>query len=211
MLRAMMVVMAVCILGTAPASAQESDIRVGFGVSVAQNLSLVPAPDGASGYTPISFATVSVPVFLTKNFRIEPEVGYLSGSRERTYSDKTTSTSSFSQIRFGAAVHYFLDKVGGSENVTMYIGPEVAFSPISSKSKSATAGATEDTYSQSNTVLGIVLGGEYFFAKRFSAGAAVHLNYLIIGEEDPLLSVYSDVSESYINVATALQFRFYFN
>ncbi len=210
MVRVMMVLIVACMLGSVASQAQESDIRVGFGVSMSQSV-LVYAVDQEHAYTPWSFATVSIPVFLTKNFRIEPEVGYLSGSHERTYFDKTTSTASFTQMRLGAGVHYFIDRVGGAENVSLYLGPEFALAPMSTKSKPSSPGSKESTTSQSNTLLGFVLGGEYSFAKRFSVGTAVHWSYIIIGEEDPLSSTYSEVSESYLNISTSIRFRFYFN
>jgi hypothetical protein len=193
------------------ARAQDSDVRVGLGVSMTQNLSILGTDNL---FYPVNFTSFSIPLFLTKNFRVEPVFGMVTHSFERTYTDNSVSSNSSSQMRIGAGFHYMFRNIGGSESVMAYVGPHVDFLPYSDKSKGSSPTSVEVTTTRSDLVLGLACGGEYFFAKCFSLGTDVQFNYISIGEEsvspDPTPST-STVKEHFMNISTAVTARLYFN
>mgnify|MGYP003382692820 CR=1 FL=1 len=194
------------------ARAQESDVRIGLGVSIAQSLIFVSSSDET--FYPLGYTAFSVPIMLTKNFRIEPSFGALTHSFERTYTDNTSRTNSSSQLRIGAGLQYLFRNLGGAENVMAWLGPRVEFLPTTYKSKASTPSATEITTSQTNLILGLAVGGECFLAKSFSLGAEAQFNYISIGEVSESGSTtpptWTD-KESFLNIGTAITARVYFN
>jgi hypothetical protein len=191
--------------------AQDSDVRIGFGTSIGQNIFI----DGSKStmYMPLSFNTFTIPIFLTKNFRIEPALGILTYSRTAEYTDGMSVTSTSSQLRLGAGLHYVLRPIAGAADVSLYVGPHFAVTPLSSKSKSNQPNAIEYTRSQSNLIVGLQFGGEYWVGKQFTVGSEVQFNYLKIGEEEtsPTSTSTYTISESYMNISTSITLRFYFN
>ena len=188
--------------------AQESDVRVGLGVSFAQNLFIGST---TNLYYPVNFTTFSIPLFLTKNFRIEPDFGLLTYSDERTLSDKSVDGRSSTQMRIGMALQYMIRNLGGSENVAAYVGPHVDILPTSTKD--TFTGSVDRTSSRTDLVIGLECGGEYSFAKCFSIGGEVQLNYIGIGETttSPPSSSTTSESEHFINVSSSVVVRWFFN
>lgn len=181
----------------------QSDSRIGLGVRL--NPIAIVDFDIDAGVLPIGLGNFTVPIRVGENLRIEPELGIFRASSEASGSGFTGSFSG-TVLRYGAAVHYFL---GQAEAFRPYVGGQVGF--IRESSKQESTGSPTFEVKRTDNYFGVVIGGEYWFAPRFSLGAEVQLNRVGVGDEDvtPDPGTSTEFDESYISNNGVIAIRFY--
>ena len=187
------------------ASGQESQTKVGLGVSL-NPTALVFGGTTASLFLPIGFTNFYVPVMVSAGFRIEPEAGIYSYSSESS-SGSSSSKSTESILRVGVG----LFSVRSTESsFSSYLGPRVGI--LSTSSTSSFTGNPESKTSETDFFIGLCLGGEYLFSPHFSAGGEVQLNYISFGNPDrtPAPTTSSTRTQSLITNNALMFFRWYY-
>lgn len=161
-----------------------------------------------------SGANIYVPILISPQFRLEPSLNFARTSEETT-TDNTTTTDT--TLGFGVGIGAFYNWSPG-RHTAVYVGPRLGVQ-YSAQSNEVAAGSTTTTQdiSRTNIHLGVGLGGEYFFAKAFSLGGEVQLNYVIVGEPTVETSGGNDnnnngpeTSESRIGTGSQVFVRWYF-
>ncbi len=143
--------------------------RVGIGISID------PARIGSA---PIA---IHVPVDIGQ-LRIEPYLGFSTFSQDNLYADVQGEVSSQYAWEIGAGVMYFL---APPQPFGFYAGGRVALQfsgyeyPVTNPGPGGVVKASETDF-----FLAGVLGGEYFFAPRFSVGAEARLGVTFLGDPD---------------------------
>jgi hypothetical protein len=206
------VITALCLVAAASLHAQESNVRIGFGVSAGQII-IADLPDD-NIMTPLHLSTVSIPIYLTKSFRVEPEFGIISRSQEVTWSTpRETQTSTTTNFRLGIGIHYVIQNLADVEQMSLYLGPHLEVLPFSYERTSSLPGTPARTESQSNLMLGFRVGGEYSPVRPFSIGIETGLEYISVGDTESSFgsSSEADVSDYWLNLSTAIRLRVYFN
>lgn len=206
------VITALCFIAVTSLHAQDSNVRVGFGVSAGQVLIADFAYENIM--TPLHLSSVSIPIFLSKSIRVEPEFGVISRSQEATLSSPNeTQTTTTTNFRLGLGIHYIIPNLAGVEQMSLYLGPHLEVLPFSYERTSSIPGLPARTESQSNLMLGLRVGGEYSPVRPFSIGIETGLEYISIGELESSTgsSTSSKKSDYWLNLMTAIRLRVYFN
>ncbi|TEU00108.1 MAG: hypothetical protein E3J23_03460 [Candidatus Stahlbacteria bacterium] len=168
MKKAIFIILFVCIslLMVNPLQAQEKRSSIGLGVSLGKELYM-------GGLTLLDFPTFYLPITLSSNFRIEPEIGYYRYSSEFENSE-TTET----YLTVGCGI--FLISQKGKTNI--YYGLRLGFIRVYEYDKWIWNG--QDVYEAHRTdyYIGPAIGGEYFFNKHLSLGGEIQVNFISIGK-----------------------------
>ena len=168
---------------TGIADAQDSDIRVGVGVSIDPPRLFMTG--GSNVYsnvlTPVN---IYVPIGFS-HVRIEPEIGMYSYSNQSTLTG-TTGEQNLSIVHAGVGGFYLISM---DSQARLYVGPRVGLNFISSKfSSSGPSGTFSSETSETDVVVGVNIGGEYLLSSHFSVGGEAQLNYLSFGKQDNTVS-----------------------
>lgn len=187
------------------ALAQESQTKVGIGVSL-NPTALFGSGSSSTLFLPVGLTNIYIPIMASANFRIEPEAGIYSLSSE-TSSGSFSSKSSSSILRLAIGLFY----VRPSESsFNSYFGPRVGI--LSTSSTLSSTGFPESKTSETDFFIGFCVGGEYLFSSHFSAGGEAQLNYISFGNPDrtPAPTTPSTRSQSVLTNNALMFFRWYF-
>ncbi len=152
--------------------AQETQGRVGLGVGLptSEIAPLLATGIGVGGG--IVAPQLYVPINVTPNIRIEPQVGLLT-----VHDDASGDELSYKSIGTGV---FWLMPLGG--NADMYVGPRLVLSFFREKNVGGGGVVTETT--GTDVFVAAALGGEIAVHPRFSVGAEGQLGYTSIGDRD---------------------------
>ncbi len=183
----------------AQTSEEKTSSTFGIGISLEQSYSFIY--DQGVNYLPIGLGNIYFPINISKNFRIEPDIGIFSYDYDSDDNQKNTN-----QFRFGVGFHYVKDY--GSIKILFGARVGSIFDFVTYENK-----YRKNTEKYKTTVLilfgGPSIGGEYYFANRFSLGAEAQLNYISLGEyEDDGDKV--DATRTIISTRALILLRFYF-
>ena len=157
------------------AQEQENNMQFGFGVSIAREVPTFTSEELEVIALPIDLANFSM-IIKGKNFRIEPSLGYFTGSSE--YSNgQYKYESSTSNFRIGAVIAY---NNSSFESMNFYYGIDIGII-LSSYSYSSSMSSESSDGSKTDFFVGPAIGGEYLFNRYFSLGGEINLNYISIG------------------------------
>jgi hypothetical protein len=131
----------------APAAAGGTNPTVGFGVAITPNQNVAPTVE------------LLVPILLTPQFRLEPEIGFI------TRNTPGLDTSNFT---IGSGLFYVLR---ATQSVDMYVGGRLKLNF-----------ADNGVISGTDVFLLAALGGEYFFTPKFSLGLEGQLGYYTLSD-----------------------------
>ncbi len=187
------VLLLVCFLGTG--FAQESK-KVGIGVALFDLMQLFETvmSDGIGAN-----ATIVVPVFMSANFRLEPEIGYFTATQEETNGDTETSTATSWRIGVGIFPQKTYD------DFILYYGGRVGYLSQSEKYEEGTYNYEENT---SGFFIAPAIGGEHFFSDHFSIGGEAQLVYATLDGDNNQND--DKISLNLFNTRVLAFFRFYF-
>lgn len=137
------------------ATPQEKSPHIGVGISIGKEVY-------GWGMATIDFPSVYIPIFVSKNFRLEPEIGLW----WQSYSDSYYYSESDILFRIGWGMFLVKQK----ERTNLYQGLRVGL-------------ILEDNGdSRKYFSIGPALGGEYFFSSHFSLGGEAQLNFTTYGD-----------------------------
>jgi hypothetical protein len=158
------------------AQTEASNVQFGFGVSLTREVPTFASTEEMDIMTlPIDLANFSL-VIKGKNFRIEPSLGYFTGSSD--YSNgQYHSESSISNFRIGAVIAYNNSAI---ESMNFYYGIDIGVILSSLSASSSTSNESTDE-SKTDFFVGPAIGGEYMFNRHFSLGGEINLNYISVG------------------------------
>ena len=161
------------------AQTEGSSVQFGFGVNISREVPTFTSSETMEIITlPIDLANFTF-VIRGKNFRIEPSLGYFTGSSDYT-NGQYHSEGSISNFRIGAVIAY---NNSSFESMNFYYGIDIGVI-LSSESGSVNNPYTgSDSYDRSKTdfFIGPAIGGEYMFNRYFSLGGEINLNYVSVG------------------------------
>lgn len=149
---------------------------LGLGIDVGDSpLAVVGSPGGTT-------TNLLVPVMIGKRVRLQPWVGYLRASLERT-SSFVTSQTRFERLTLGLAAHYLFPV---KDALRVYVGGGFGFgwSDIDDRASDGQGNSFASTEKRTDRLLNAVAGGEYFFSSRFSVGGEVRLDYVTFGDPE---------------------------
>jgi len=146
-------------------------------------------------------STITVPVITSSTFRIEPELGYYSMTREHTFNGITTKDNTRA-LSIGAGI--FLQKV--YSEFTLYYGGRIGY--ISQKQTEEVTDEPTNESSNSGLYVAPAIGGEHNFSEHFSIGAEAELYYTPLTNEVTGRAYDEDIS--LLNLRGLVFFRFYF-
>ncbi len=184
---------------------QESDSKIGVGVSL-NPTALFSSSSSSTMFLPIGLTNIYIPITMGQRFRIEPEVGIYSQSSE-IKSGPSTSKSSSTIFRLG----FGLLKIHPYEDaVNTYFGSRVGILSLSSTSSST--GSPDASTTETDFYIGFVVGGEHMLSSHFGIGGEVQLNYVSFGqpERTPASTTTSERSQSMITNNALMFFRWYY-
>lgn len=164
--------------------------KVGIGTALSASTGLAPV-------------AIYVPINITKQFRIEPEIGWTITSNDATAGGNTTTTTT-NAYRAGIGA-FFLNKLGATTR--LYVGGRVTALMLS------TDDGDKTTTTHTHTNIAGVLGAEHFFTMRFSLGAEAQANITMLGEGEADVDGTTDKmgdAGSIISSNTLLMARWYF-
>ena len=159
-------------------SAQGTKVVPGLGLGIDVGDSPFQAIGSLGGIT----TNLLVPVMIGKRFRLQPWVGYVRASLERS-SSTFTSNSKFRRLSLGLAAHYMFP---AKDALRIYLGGGVGFgwSKLEDQSSNLQGSSFMTTEMRTDRLLNAVAGGEYFFSPRFSVGGEVRLDYVTFGDPE---------------------------
>jgi opacity protein-like surface antigen len=149
---------------------------LGLGIDVGESpLQVIGSPGGVT-------TSLLVPVMIGKRFRLQPWVGYLSASLERT-SSTFSSNSRVRRLNLGLAAHYLFPV---KDALRIYLGGGIGFgwSKVEDRASNGQGNSFVSTEKRTDRLLNAVAGGEYFFSPRFSIGGELRLDYVTFGDPD---------------------------
>ena len=190
---------------SASTAAAQSDQGGRIGVGVRLNPIAVVDFDIDSSVLPIGLGNFTLPIRLGESLRLEPELGIFRASSDASGTGFTGSSTG-TLLRLGAALHYFLGQPGPFRP---YVGAQAGL--IRQSSKTESSGSPTYETKRTDNYFGLVFGGEYWLAPRFSLGAEVQINRIGVGDEDvtpPPPSSFT-VESSYISTNGVIAVRFY--
>jgi hypothetical protein len=153
-----------------PAAAQQAaQARVGLGVGLSTSEAPLLRAGVAAG---VIAPQLYVPMNVTPNVRIEPQVGVLS-----FHNDANGDDISFWSIGTGV---FWLIPLGG--DVGLYVGPRLVFSFFDEENVSG--GGVVTKTEATDFLVAAALGGELWVHPRFSVGAEGQFGYTSLGDVD---------------------------
>jgi hypothetical protein len=161
------------------AQTEDSNVQFGFGVNLSREVPTFTSTQEMDIFTlPIDLANFSF-VIKGKNFRIEPSLGYFTGSTDNT-SGQYSYESSISNFRIGTVIAY---NNSSFESMNFYYGIDVGviLSSVSTSSNDPFGGNQSTDESKTDFFIGPAIGGEYMYNKYFSLGGEINLNYISVG------------------------------
>ena len=164
----------IAVLACSATANAQTGVKVGIGISInplAQTSSLggVTVPGGLFAF--------HVPINIGEKFKIEPELGYWR-VKQKASGGGINAEQTLTQWRLAAGLFYMFPQ---KASLTPYIGPRVGIVKSSETRKFDTS---EDKFSQTDFLLGLALGGEYYFSSHFTLGGELQFNYISIGEPE---------------------------
>ncbi|HXX63242.1 MAG TPA: outer membrane beta-barrel protein [Bacteroidota bacterium] len=164
-------------LGASTATAQDSTVHVGIGVSIDPPRLFISS--GSSFYsnvvTPVN---VYVPIG-SAHFRVEPDFGFYSYTYESTVSG-TSEENDASIVHIGLGAFYI---ISSGSPTRVYLGPRLGLNFVSMKSSSSYLSiASSSEVSETDFTIGLAVGGEHMLSPQFSVGGEAQLNYIIFGQ-----------------------------
>ncbi len=202
----------------APASGQDvmmveedatPQTRIGIGVRVNDVLDNLLAlnDDSELGTAGALGIAILLPIDLNGVIRIEPELGFSSFSLNLEVDGEDDVESSANRVRLGLGVMALLQQ----PDLTFTAGGRVRYTRQSSEQPSfgfPDGGDDTDELVSSVLAIGPVVGGEYFFSRRFSLGAEAGLFYQSFGSE--FNGEESDADVSTIQTTGSVFVRFFY-
>ena len=147
---------------------QEKRSRIGFGVSLGKEIINIPN----EALTLLDFPSFYLPIRISPNFRLEPEIGYYRYSR----SDEDWK-GSYSILSIGCGIFRMTRK----GNVDIYYGARLG---LISSSNSYESSWSDGKESKTDFYVGPAFGGEYFFTQHLTLGGEIQFNYIFMGQWD---------------------------
>jgi len=186
-----------------------SQFKIGVGIG----LNPIAIGHGDRMFLPVGLGNFYIPIQISNNIRIEPELGIMSFNDEISSEDQS-NTNSTSILRYGVGGFYTINPAKSFKN---YFGVRLGLMSATDEDESDPESEydpnTEE--SQSAFYFGFSVGGEYFFSDYFSLGAELQINYISFGEPEykPASehSDYKDYSRTYLSNNGVIFARFYFN
>ena len=152
--------------------------------------------------------TLHIPVLINPQFRIEPTFSFVQDSQTTSVGD---SSSSLTTTQIGASLGAFYNwRPSKTSNTHCYVGLRAGI--LRDTSETTVGGTTAESVRQ-DIIAGPALGGEYFFAKTFSIGGEVQINYTKIGDTEVTAggSTSTETADSDgISTDTLMAVRWYF-
>ena len=176
---------------------EESSSVFGIGISLEQSYSFIY--DQGVNYLPIGLGNIYLPINISENFRIEPDIGIFSYSYSSDDYEKRTD-----QFRLGLGFHY--SKNYGSIKILFGARFGSIFNSIKREYEDSNNENEKDEISATVLFGGPTIGAEYYFAKRFSLGAEAQLNYISLGEYQDE----NNETRTIISTRALILLRFYF-
>jgi hypothetical protein len=149
---------------------QDTQPRVGLGVSLNTSV-LGPLLSAASSNLSPPPSNVYVPIYVTPNLRLEPQIGWVS-----TKDDQSDLSSRSFALGVGAL---FVKPVVQTTN--LYGGARLISTWLKNEENTG-AGVAKTT--QRNTTIAAVLGGEWLPSPWFSLGVEAQLEYTAVGDPE---------------------------
>ena len=180
----------------------QSSGKVGIGVAILDFGKLVEMSmsDG------IANATITVPFLMSPTFRLEPEVGYFSGTQkqEGQIGPGLSYTWEAKAIAWNIGVGIFPQKV--FDAFTLYYGGRVGY--MSVKMTEELTGDPDWESTSSGFYIAPAVGGEHNFSEHFSIGAEAQIVYAALTNEETDRD--DDVDLTFLSTRALVFFRFYF-
>jgi hypothetical protein len=187
--------------------AEDESKKTKFGVGI----SLEPLHVFTLGSTLYSTALLPVSIYFSVNtpsISLQPEFGIYSYSYE---SGGSNNSASIVKVGLGG-----LFPITQGPSSRAYLGPRVGVLFISqSSSSSGTTTYTSDR-KETDVIIGLAAGGEYFVSSQFSVGGEAQINYYSFGNPTTTTtpssgsSSGSDRSQSFISTNGLFFLKFYF-
>lgn len=199
----------------APAvSAQESPRRFALGIGVALNpVALLVSANGLNDLVvPIGLGNVTVPMSIGARVRLEPEFGLTRYSSETNVDTADfNAQTAVTALRLGVGLSIVVLEEAG---LRTYAGFRVGLSRFSeSSSQTSPFGDFEGSLKRTDSHIGVMFGGEYFLARRFSLGAELQLTRVSFGETQvesaPVTPSFPSPTTSLWSTNGLVAFRFY--
>ena len=191
------------------AQAQDDGVKVGIGVNLIQ-ATIAPDLSGGGTFGAVALGDILVPIHFGQRFKLEPWLGVVR-SREKSEDTGFTSEEKLTQWRFGTGLYY---RFPASESFVPYFGPRVGLLLTSFSNEFTNGGSSKFELSETDFLIGLALGGEYFFSGHFSLGGEVQLNYISLGEPtekvDGTEITNGSLSRSLFSNGASILARFYF-
>jgi hypothetical protein len=152
-----------------PAGGQESPrTRIGIGIGLSDVRELLRLSSVEGGEMP----SILIPIEFPSGLRIEPEVGFLSGSWNADSENEQleSNTGSF-LVGFGVFT------LRRSREGVLYLGARLGGLVGSSEDSYSMGGTTRTKTSWSGFFVAPAFGGEFLLSERFGLGAEVQLSY----------------------------------
>ncbi|HEX9308906.1 MAG TPA: hypothetical protein VF894_15540 [Anaeromyxobacter sp.] len=178
-----------------PAFAQQQQVsagsRFGIGVGLPTEQGLLINAFDNIGFGPAAAPALYFPINVTPSFRLEPQIGRVSVSR-----DAGGGKGAVTDLGVGA---FFVKALG--PQVQVYVGPRLILSWFSRTDP----GPTPDKFKARDTFFVAALGGEYLPHPRFAVGAEGQLGLVSIGDTEITDGVTGFKTEAAGGSATVLQ------
>jgi hypothetical protein len=208
---------------------EQEQNRLGIGMSIEPDLfgsSLIYTttafgPDGyyllnqpAYQTSPINFY---FPINVTPSFRLEPAFGLYTFRDEETAMQKTTFKYESNLVHLGFGMFYVIPT---TTRLQMYIGPRFGINFLTTvfslPQYNPNLTQVERETNETDVVVGMNFGAEYYAAPEFSIGGEMDLNYVFYGNPNesytpPSSSTSTTVRSQHVLSTSALFFlRWYF-
>ena len=192
------------------AHAQGDGVKVGIGVNLIQ-ATISPDLSGGGNFGAVALGDILVPIHFGQRFKLEPWLGVFR-FKEKSEDTGFTSDEKVTQWRFGTGLYF---RFPTSESFVPYFGPRVGLMLTSfSDENTFTGGSSKFELSETDFLIGLALGGEYFFSGHFSLGGEVQLNYISLGEptvkDDGIEITDGSLSRNLFSNGASILARFYF-
>ncbi len=185
-----------------PQQQERADPSWGIGVSL-NPAALINLQSGS--LVPIGLGDLYLPINASPTLRVEPEFGLLTTSSSTSGSGGSTSSSATS-LRVAVGIFSLLERHGSAR---LYVGPRIGI--MRTSSSSSFPGSPTATSSETDLMLAMALGGEYFFSPHFSLGGEAQLQYVKYGTPSvsPSQGTQPDVSRHLISTNELVFVRLY--
>lgn len=183
-----------------PATEPESTSKK-FGIGVSLSPVAIFLED-SFGLLPFGFTNILVPIKVSPNTTLEPEIGLF-----RTSSESGGFSASATNFRLGFGLLLGLQERGG---IHPYIGPRFGLGRTTTKSSGF--GGGETTTKQTSWQFSGVIGAQHFFSPHFSLGGEAQLTRASVGDAEVTPTPPGGTSESqtFITTVGVVSLRWFF-